>query len=103
MNIHYVTNPCVLAEVEPSADAIVVDFGVQQEAVLTILSGKAEPSGLLPVQLPRDMETVEAHCEDKPLDLIPYTDSVGNAYDFAFGLNWTGVIRDSRTKRYAKE
>ena len=95
-------NPCVLAELEPAADAIVVDFGVQQEAILTILSGKAEPSGLLPVQLPRDMETVEAHCEDKPLDLIPYTDAAGNAYDFGFGLNWSGVIRDSRTARYHK-
>ena len=95
-------NPCVLAELEPAADAIVVDFGVQQEAILTILSGKAEPSGLLPVQLPRDMETVEAHCEDRPLDLIPYTDAAGNAYDFGFGLNWSGVIRDSRTARYRK-
>jgi len=95
-------NPCVLAELEPAADAIIVDFGVQQEAILAIVFGKAEPSGLLPVQLPKDMETVEAHCEDKPLDLIPYVDSVGNAYDFGFGLNWSGRIRDSRTQRYSK-
>ena len=95
-------NPCVLAELEPAADAILVDFGIQQEAILTIVSGKAEPSGLLPVQLPRDMETVESHCEDKPLDMIPYTDSVGNAYDFGFGLNWSGIIRDGRTLRYRK-
>ena len=96
-------NPCVLAELEAAADAIVVDFGVQQEALLTLLSGKAEPSGLLPVQLPRDMETVESHCEDKPLDLIPYVDSVGNAYDFGFGLNWSGPIHDQRTKQYTKD
>lgn len=81
---------------------IVVDFGVQQEAILTILSGRAEPSGLLPVQLPVNMETVEAHCEDKPLDLIPYTDSLGNCYDFGFGLNWSGVIRDERTRKYSR-
>jgi len=98
-----IQNPCVLAELESAADAIVVDFGVQQEAILTILSGNAEPSGLLPVQLPRDMETVEAHCEDAPLDMIPYVDSTGNAYDFGFGLNWSGTIRDSRTMRYPKE
>ena len=96
-------NPCVLAELEPAADAILVDFGVQQEAVLTIVSGNAEPCGLLSVQLPMDMETVEAHCEDVPLDLDPYVDSLGNAYDFGFGLNWSGVIRDSRTMRYPKE
>ena len=95
-------NPCVLGELEPAADAIVVDFGVQQEAVMTILSGKAEPSGLLPVQLPADMETVELHCEDKPLDLKPYVDSCGNAYDFGFGLNWKGIIQDERTRRYPK-
>ena len=93
-------NPCVLSELEAAADAIVVDFGVQQDALLTIISGGAEPSGLLPVQLPRDMETVEAHCEDKPLDLEPYVDSRGNAYDFGFGMNWSGIIRDERTKRY---
>lgn len=93
-------NPCVLSELEAAADAIIVDFGVQQDALLTIISGGAEPSGLLPVQLPRDMETVEAHCEDKPLDLEPYVDSRGNAYDFGFGMNWSGIIRDERTKRY---
>lgn len=96
-------NPCVLGELEEAADAIIADFGVQQDALLTVISGGAEPSGLLPVQLPRDMETVEAHCEDKPLDLEPYVDSQGNAYDFAFGLNWSGVICDDRTRRYPKE
>ena len=95
-------HPCVLGKLEAAADAIVVDFGVQQEAILTILSGRAEPSGLLPVQLPVNMETVEAHCEDKPLDLIPYTDSLGNCYDFGFGLNWSGVIRDERTRKYSR-
>ncbi len=93
-------NPCVLAELEGAADAIVVDFGVQLEALLTIISGGAEPSGLLPVQLPADMETVERHWEDKPLDMTPYTDESGNAYDFGFGLNWSGVITDDRTNRY---
>ena len=96
-------NPCVLGELEEAADAIIADFGVQQDALLTVISGGAEPSGLLPVQLPRDMETVEAHCEGKPLDLEPYVDSQGNAYDFAFGLNWSGVICDDRTRRYPKE
>ena len=95
-------NPCVLAELEKAADAIVVDFGVQQEAVFTVLSGGAEPSGLLPVQLPADMETVEAHCEDKPFDMEPYTDTAGNRYDFGFGLNWSGIIFDERLERYPR-
>jgi len=93
-------NPCVLAELEQAADAILIDFGVQQDALMKLITGEAEPSGLLPVQLPADMETVEAHCEDKPLDMTPYTDSCGNAYDFGFGLNWRGRISDERTQKY---
>ena len=79
-------NPTVMAEMEPYADAILVDFGVQQQAVLDMLSGKAVPTGHLPVQMPRDMETVERHCEDMPLDMEPYVDEMGNRYDFGFGL-----------------
>ena len=94
------TKPCVLAEVEPYADAIVIDFETQAQAVLDIVKGKAEPSGLLPMQFPKDMLTVEAQQEDVPRDMQPYVDSEGNAYDFAFGLDWDGVIRDARVQRY---
>ena len=43
---------------------------------------------------------VEGQDEDVPRDMVPYTDSEGNAYDFAFGLNWSGKISDERTKTY---
>lgn len=92
-------NPTVLAELEPYADAILVEYGVERTAVSAILRGDAEPSALLPNQLPRDMETVEAHCEDTPFDLIPYTDTEGHTYDFGFGMNWQGVICDERNKK----
>ncbi len=94
--------PTVPAEFEPSADAILVDFGVQSQAILDLVSGRTEPSGLLPVQMPANMDTVERHCEDVPLDMEPYRDSAGNVYDFAFGLNWNGVISDGRARRYPK-
>lgn len=83
----------VMAEVEPYADAILVDFGVQHDALLQMIKGMAEPQGRLPIQLPKDMETVEKHCEDKPFDLEPFIDSMGNVYDYGFGLNWDGVIK----------
>ena len=83
-----VHNPMVFAELEPYADAIFAEFGVQQEAILNLVSGKAEPRGRLPVQMPADMKTVELHCEDRPFDLEPYTDSDGNRYDYGFGLGW---------------
>ena len=46
------------------------------------------------------MEAVEANEEDVPRDMDCYVDSEGNSYDFAFGLNWSGVIDDERTKAY---
>ncbi|MDO4161071.1 MAG: glycoside hydrolase family 3 N-terminal domain-containing protein [Prevotellaceae bacterium] len=92
--------PCILSEVEPYADAIVIDFETQAQAILDIVSGKAEPSGLLPMQFPKDMLTVESQKEDVSRDMIPYTDSEGHSYDFAFGMNWNGIIEDSRVEKY---
>jgi len=92
--------PFVPAEIEPSSDAILVAFGVSNNALLDIISGAAEPYGLLPCQLPEDMATVEEQFEDIPRDMRCYRDSQGNLYDFAFGLNWKGVINDKRVKRY---
>ncbi len=95
-----VTRPVVPAEFEPYADAILLTMGVQNQAVLDLVSGKAEPSGLLPMQLPADMKTVEEQAEDVPRDMVCYTDADGNVYDFAFGLNWNGVINDARVEKY---
>lgn len=79
--------PAVLAELEPAADAIVADFGVQKSVILDILTGKEKPHGRLPVILPSDMETVEQHYEDVATDINPYTDSEGNVYTPGHGLN----------------
>jgi beta-glucosidase len=73
---------------------------VQDQALLDILSGSSEPSGLLPVQMPANMKTVEEQKEDVPHDMQCYVDSEGNKYDFAFGLNWKGLINDRRTQKY---
>ena len=79
-----------------------MNFGVETGAVLSIVNGDANPSAMLPVQLPKDMSTVEKHCEDLPFDYEPYTDSMGNVYDFGFGLSWDGVIKDERWDKYVK-
>ncbi len=96
------TRPFVPAEFEPAADAVLVHFGIQNQAVLDLVSGAAEPSGLLPMQLPADMRTVEEQHEDAPHDMRCHVDADGNTYDFAFGLNWKGVINDNRTRKYRK-
>lgn len=96
----HLANPSVFAEFEKMANAIVVNFAVQDQAVMDVLTGATEPSGLLPLQIPANMETVEKQYEDVPLDMEPYVDAQGNKYDFAFGLNWKGAISDARTEKY---
>ena len=92
--------PVVPAEFEGKADAILISFGIQNQAIFDIISGKAEPSGLLPMQMPADMKTVEQQNEDVPRDMVCYKDADGNLYDFGFGLNWSGVINDARVQAY---
>ncbi|WP_172196131.1 glycoside hydrolase family 3 protein [Saccharibacillus qingshengii] len=94
------SNPAVVAEFEPEADAILANFGLQDQALLAILCGEAEPSGLLPMQMPADMAAVEAQLEDVPRDMACHVDTEGHAYDFAFGLNFVGVIDDERVRKY---
>ena len=96
------SNPTVFGEFEKDVDAIVVNFGVQVQAILDILTGIAEPSGLLPLQMPANMKTVEEQYEDVSHDMNCYVDSEGNTYDFAFDLNWAGIINDARTEKYKK-
>lgn len=97
-----VKRPMVMAEIEPYADAILLGYEVQNQAYVELIKGNAEPSGLLPMQMPKDMRTVEKNKEDVPFDLECYKDADGNVYDFAFGLNWSGVIKDWRTEKYQK-
>ncbi len=100
------SSPMVLGEFEKEVDAVLMGFGggrsawLPDKVFLEIIAGQFEPSGLLPQQMPADMETVEAQFEDVPRDMKCYTDSDGNTYDFAFGLNWSGLIRDERTAKY---
>jgi beta-glucosidase len=99
----HMTNPMVFAEFEKQADAILVNFDVQDQAILDLLAGVAEPSGMLPLQMPIDMTTVEKQMEDVSHDMTCYTDEAGNTYTFGFGMNWKGVINDERKQRYVKK
>lgn len=96
-------NPMIFSEFEDKVDAILMGFNINNERFFDIVTGQVEPSGLLPLQMPANMETVEAQNEDVPRDMECYVDSAGNTYDFAYGLNWSGVISDERTATYAVE
>lgn len=97
------SNPTVVGEFEKEIDGLLINFGVQDQAIFDIISGAVEPSALLPLQMPANMATVETQMEDVPFDMQPYIDSEGNTYDFGFGLNWSGIIKDERTDKYVRQ
>lgn len=97
-----VGKPMVFGEFEKVADGIIVHFGVSTSALMEIISGKTAPSGLLPLQMPKDMTTVELQNEDVPFDMQCYQDADGHLYDFGYGLDWKGVIQDNRNTKYHK-
>ena len=98
----------VFSEVEPLADAVLLYYGgswVFTEALMEVVSGNVEPNGLLPFQMPASMDAVEGtnQKEDVPRDVECYVDADGNVWDFAYGLNWSGVINDERVATYKVE
>ena len=94
--------PVVVSEFEGAADALLLTFTVENQVVLDIISGKVEPSGLLPMDMPVSMKAVEEQYEDVAHDFECYKDADGNTYRFAYGLNWSGVINDARVQKYAQ-
>ena len=98
-----ITQPMCVHEFEDQVDAILVSMSGSTEAACRIVCGQDEPSGLLPMQMPKDMLDVEKQLEDVPRDMECYTDADGNTYDFGFGLNWAGPISDERTEKYCVE
>lgn len=97
-----VTKPMCFYEFEEQADAILVGFSVSDQAALEVIGGNYEPKGLLPCQMPANMETVETQMEDVPFDMECHVDTQGNRYDYGYGLDWSGVISDWRTEKYGR-
>ncbi|WP_066586788.1 glycoside hydrolase family 3 N-terminal domain-containing protein [Cellulomonas timonensis] len=87
-------NPTVPTEFEAKSDAILVGFGISDQALIEVALGLSEPQGRLPIGFPASMDAVEAQLEDVGEDTEVYVDSAGNAYEFGFGLNYAGVIAD---------
>lgn len=92
--------PTIVNEFESLVDAIVVGFSVSDSALFDIINGVHEPRGLLPMQFPANMDTVEANEEDVAGDLECHFDTEGNTYDVAYGLDWSGIIDDDRVETY---
>ena len=98
------SNPMIFSEFESKVDAILMQFGgVNDEALCEVIGGKYNPKGLLPLQMPANMDTVEMQYSDVPRDMECHVDSEGNTYDFAFGMDWNGVINDERVEKYSAD
>jgi beta-glucosidase len=97
-----VSKPMCFYEFEDKVDAILVGFSISDAAAIEVISGNYEPRGLLPMQMPANMETVERQFEDMPFDMKCHVDTQGHSYDYAYGMNWSGVINDARTAKYGR-
>ena len=64
----YLERPAVLTPLIPVAAAIIVNYGIEEDALLEVLFGAAGPEGRLPFDLPRSMAAVVASHSDAPFD-----------------------------------
>ncbi|WP_328351828.1 glycoside hydrolase family 3 C-terminal domain-containing protein [Mycobacterium sp. NBC_00419] len=64
----YLDRPAVLTPFVDAAGAIMVNFGVSEQALLDVLFGESEPAGSLPFDLPRSDSAVQASRTDVPFD-----------------------------------
>lgn len=85
--------PWVIEDIEPGAASVLATFDVKTEAIWDVVRGRFNPTGGLPVTLPKDQAAVEANASDVPgyaetFDYT-YTNAVGDDYTFGFGLSYT--------------
>jgi beta-glucosidase len=72
----------ILTNVVDKAGAVLANFGVSDEALLDVLTGKANPHGRLPLELPSSMAAVARQRPDLPHD------SDAPLFPFGFGLSY---------------
>lgn len=58
--------PAILSPLTEFVSALVVSYGTSGSALLDALTGRIEPIGVLPFDLPRSMHDVRGHPEDQP-------------------------------------
>ena len=78
----YFDRPYVVPELARESAALVAHFGVSDEALLDVLTGRFAPAGKLPFELPSSMDAVRAQKED-----VPY-DSRDPLFEFGHGLTY---------------
>lgn len=61
-------SPYVIPELADESAALLATFGASDEALFDVLTGKFNPTGKLPFELPSSMEAVREQLEDLPFD-----------------------------------
>ena len=74
--------PLILTNVSSYATALLGDFGISDEPLLALITGKVSPSGRLPFELPSSVEAVKKQKSDLPHD------SQSPLFPFGFGLHY---------------
>jgi beta-glucosidase len=74
--------PAILTNIVDKSSALLANFGVSDDALFDVLTGKAKPEGRLPVELPSSMAAVERQRSDLPHD------SDKPLFPFGFGLTY---------------
>jgi len=64
----YLDRPAILTEIAAHAATLLVTFGVDDEPLLDVLTGRHAPHGRLPFDLPRSTAAVETGRPDVPFD-----------------------------------
>lgn len=62
----FLDRAAVLTPLVDVADVLVVDYGTSDDALVGALTGVVAPRGRLPFDLPRSMQDVRDHPEDRP-------------------------------------
>jgi beta-glucosidase len=64
----YLDRPAILTALQPLAQTLIGEFGASDDALFDALSGRVQPVGRLPFELPRSMDAVRAQKSDLPHD-----------------------------------
>ena len=74
--------PAILTEISEEAGALLVEFGISDKVLSSLIFGELKPEGKLPIQLPSTSESILNQKEDMPFDLE------NPLFPFGFGLSY---------------
>ncbi len=74
--------PAILTNIKEKAAALIANFGIDDDAILDVICGRAKPEGHLPFELPSSVEAIQSQKSDVPHD------SPNPLYPYGYGLSY---------------